>query len=120
MEKKVKVNQRQVRRLLAEGGTINGIATHLRIPTTVVKRIRAGKDVKFFKRNKSNRVEYQGHKLCTCCGLREVYRGNRFLCEWCYQNMGAAELQGYSVEESGPVRRDALGVPGVNDVRSWG
>lgn len=112
----ISVDQKKVERLLSEGVSMNQIGERLNIPISAVKRVRAGKKVTSCRRYQKKHNE----KMCSCCGIRRVYKHNRYLCQWCYENAGQPEIQGYGFEEAGPLRRDALGVADINRLKRAG
>jgi len=43
-------------------------------------------------------VELSKKEMCTCCLIRPRKKGNRFLCEYCFENKGDADIDIYTVE----------------------
>jgi len=89
---KIKVNQAKIKRLIEKGMKDYAISRRLKIPRTVIIRVRAGEEVFCYtpKPRKGNKPLKKD--ICECCGTRKKAEGHRYLCEYCYKHEGRSAI----------------------------
>lgn len=85
------IKNEDVKEKLDEGWTISKCAILFSCSKNLIKSVREGKRPALKRKRKLPK------KRCSCCGLRKVAKGNRFLCKKCYRKKecGSIAVHGY-------------------------
>jgi len=79
----------EIKRMLDEGMRQSDVALFFEVSQPTISRLTAAP-----VQNKSSKNLKKNTRICTCCNLRPVAKGNSFLCAWCFSK---AALEGDQV-----------------------
>lgn len=79
MNKKIMVDQEQIKNALRTGVKVYTIFKRMDIPMSVIRDIKNGKNRLFFRKKVKDK-----NNICTCCGFRKKMPGAKYLCFVCF------------------------------------
>jgi hypothetical protein len=83
------ISNKMVQELLDSGRTVGEISRELNCSVPLVLQVKRGerRDPK-----RPAHLQLNGRRVCSCCEVRPVKKGNRFLCEICFRSGPVGEI----------------------------
>ena len=94
------ISNEEVKRLWSSCRNMAGVSRKLKCSATLVRNVITGqrRDPEDFlkkpRRHRQSKLTEDGD-FCTYCGFRKKKKGNRYLCEWCQDNVSNDDGEDY-------------------------